>query len=553
MPFKTQLAIGLLVLFAGLPLFAQSPAPAPTRAKDFDKTWAPFFGTEHFAYMAVADPNLDGPLMHRPLDVSSPAGQAAKGANPTGFLADFIEEAKKEKLIEKSLTELTPEGFALGAAPGVDVQKEPAMLFVAPKNPQLEKFIPWVVERYKKKHGADSVKDVSVEGLKGVQLLKSGNTKPVLVLSDKVLLVSNQEPQIANALKRAKDAKDSLGEAKFYQRGRARVGADAAVFAIIDPKPLIDALEKTSTGPGAEQQKAKMAEAKKNFEAIDSLLVQVSAHKDVSHVDLSVLLDPKAPSYEKFKSMATSKGVRSQSFVSADVPAFLNLIRPKDVFATVPAANKAQLEQQLQTLKGQLQVFTGLEFDTDVAPWWGLEIALGLFIPEGAPPEGALIFETTDAKKSQDALDKVVRHVKVSQNREFTEETVEGVVVKTAGQGPQGPQPVNPSVAAAKEFVILGTGPNIVKSILSSKTKLSSVPGFGKLAAAVPVERLGFTLYLKTDVLVKATQNPAGGAPPPNSPNAQFQKLASEVEAVLVGLGWPDDESVRLTVLFDGR
>lgn len=552
MPTKMRLSIGLLALIALIaPVLAQ-PA-TPDRAKNFDAAWTAFFGTEHFAYMAVSDPNIDGPLMHRPLDVASPAGQAAKAANPTGFVGEFVDEAKKDKIIEKSFTELTPEGFAVAAAPGADIQKEPAILFVAPKNPKLEKFYGWVIDRYKKKHGEGSTKELKIEGFAAVELQKSGQAKPVLCLSDKALLISNQESQIAAAIRRAKDNKDTLAGTKYYQRGRARVSADAAVFALIDPKPLIDALEKSASGPQVEQQKAKLAEARKNFEAIEAMLVQVAAAKDASHVDLSVLLDPKAPQFDKFKAMAASKGVRSASFVSAEIPAYMALIRPKDIFATVPEQQKAQLEQQMQTLKGQLQVFTGLEFDTDVAPWWGQEIALTLFTPDGAPPEGALIFETSDAKKSQDALDKVVRHVKVSQNREFTEETVAGVTVKTAGPGPQGPQPVNPSVAAAKEFVILGTGANIVKSILDSKTKLNTAPGFIKLAATVPANKLGFTLYLKTDVLVKATANPQGGPPPPNSPNAQFAKLASEVESVVIGLGWPDEESVRLTVLFNGR
>lgn len=552
MSSKSRLVFAALALVcAVMPALAQSSSAPPGR--DFDAAWTAYYGAEHFVYMAVKNPNIDGPLMHRPLD-SDPGGVSAqaKEGNPAQFLRAFVEDAKKEKIIEANLTELTPDGFALGMAAGADPKKEPAVLMVAPRSAKLAKFYDWVIAHYKKQNGADSVAEVKVEGAPGVKLLKSGKSTPVIVNAPGVFLLSNTEEQIARAIKRARDGKDSLSGARFYKRGRSRVGADAALFVMVDPLPLLGLMEQLGQGPGREENAKKIADAKKNFQAIDVVLVQLSALKEASHVDLSVLLDPASPAYKNFKQLAGTSGVKASNLVGLASPAFLSIIRPADLTGGVAPEHREQLTQQLQSLKGMLQVQTGLEFDKDVAPWWGNEIALTLHVPEGgAPPEGALLFEAKDTKAAQDAVDKVVRHVGVSQNRTFVERKVGESTLKVAEPPPGGqPSPVNPTLGLANGYVVLATGPNVVTAALESKAKLAASPAFARMGAVIPAEKLGIVVYLKTDVLVKA-QGPNANAP--SGPGAQVRKLADEVESVVLGLGWPDEESVRLTVLFNGR
>jgi hypothetical protein len=422
---------------AASPAAAASPgSAAPSR--DFDAALTSYFGPEHFIYMAVKDPNIDGPLMHRPLDSDASAtAPATAGSNPAQFIRDFLEDAKKEKIVEANFTELAPDGFAVGMAPGLDSKKEPAALFVAPKNPRLVKFYDWVVSHYQKKNGADSVKTVTIDGVAGTKFLKNPRGQPVMVLSENALILSNQEDQIARALKRSKEHKDTIATAKFYKRARSRVGADAAMFVMLDPLPLLTLIEQSAPpGPNREEQVKKIADARKNFEAVDALLIQLGAEKAASHVDLSVLLDPASPSYKNFKQLAGLAGVKASSFASAETPAFLAIIRPGDLTAGVAPESRPQLLEQLQSINGMLQVQTGLDFDRDVAPWWGNEIALILHTPEGgAPPEGALIFEAKDPKSAQDAVDKVVRHVGVAQNRTFSDRKVGDVTIKCRPSG----------------------------------------------------------------------------------------------------------------------
>jgi hypothetical protein len=67
----------------------------------------------------------------------------------------------------------------------------------------------------------------------------------------------------------------------------------------------------------------------------------------------------------------------------------------------------------------------------------------------------------------------------------------------------------------------------------------------------VPTDKLGLVLYLRTDVLVKAQAGQP--PPPPGTPPSPMKKLSDEVDTLVVGLGWPDEESVRITVYFNGR
>lgn len=524
-------------------------APSAAPGRDFDAGWTAYFGPDHFLYLAVKNPNIDGPLMHRPLD-QEPIGPVKQGS-PASFFRSFIDDAKKEKIIDAHLTELMPEGFAAGVSPATQPKAEPSVLMVAPKTAQLTKFVEWVVGKYKAKHGADAVAELKVEGQAGFKFLKTDKSQPVIVIAEGAVLMSNTEEAITAALKRAKDPKETVATAKYYKRGRSRVSADAAMFVMIDPMPMLNLIEQSSTGPQGPDQAKKVADAKRNFQAVDSVLVQVSAGKEASHFDLSVLLDPASPAYKNFKLLAGAAGVKASGLAGVDTPAFLSIIRPTDLAGGVAPESRDQLTQQLTSMKGMLQVQTGLEFDRDVAPWWGNEIALLLHVPDGGTPEGALLFESKDAKAAGEAVDKVVRHVGVSQNRKFNDQKVGDVTLKVAAPPEGAPaSPVNPTLGIAQNYVVLATGPNVITNALEAKTKLSAAPGYTRLSSAIPAAKQLIVIYLKTDVLVKA-QGPNANAP--TGPGAQIKKLADEVESIAVGLGWPDEESVRLTVLFSGR
>ena len=530
--------------------------PALAEPVNFDAAWTSYFGPEYFVYAAIKNPRIDGPLMHSPLD-SDPANvpAAAKANNPMQFMRAFLEDAKKDKIVEKNYTELVAEGFAMGVAAAPD-QKEPAAaLFVAPKSQQLIKFDDWVIAAYQKKFGPGSTESVKIEGLTGTKFLKTeGKSQPVLIVADNVVLLGTQEATVAAALKRAKDKKDTIADAKYYKRSRARVGADAAMFVMINPMPIVALIEQSAKGPKTDEQQKKIADAKQNLAAVDSVLLTVGADKAASHVEMSIVLDPASPQTKSFKLLAALSGVKAAGFASASTPAFLGIVRPADLTAGVAEAHRESITQQLTSMKGMLQVQTGLEFDKDVAPWWGSEVGLMLHVPEaggGAPPEGALVFDSKDPKAAQEAIDKVIRHVGVAQNKTFVDRKVGEFTMKTAEPPPGGqPSPVNISLALANGYVVLGTGPTVIDNALSDKNKLSGTPGYQRINAAITPDKLGLVLYLKTDVLVKAQ---AGAPQAPNSPGAQVRKLAEDVDSIVLGLGWPDDESLRIALVFNGK
>jgi len=530
----------LLLVMLSAPVFAQS--------REFDAAWTSYFGPEFFLFIAVKNPSIDGPLMHRPLEADP-----GPNAGPAQFVRSLLEDAKKEKVIDANFAELVPDGFAVGFAPGADPKKGPAGLLVAAKNPHLMKFYDWVITHYQQRNGKDSTEPVKIEGFSGTRFLKNPKGPATMLIGETAILVSNEESAIARALKRNKEGRDSIAGAKFYKRARNRVNGDAAMFVMADPVPFITLAEQSVTGPNRDDQIKKLEDARKNFEAVDAVLLALSAEKSASRVDFSVLLDPSSAAFKNFKALAVKSGVKAGGFAGADTPLLLALIRPGDITGAVAPGYRENFANELMKYKGELQAILGLDYDADVAPWWGSEIALMLALPENATPQGALLFEARDAKAAQAACDKVAKFIQVSQNRMFQEMKVGDASFQVAGPPPGlppgTPSPLNHTLGLAGGFAILASGPDIVQAALDAKAKLAGTPAFTRLATAVPAKNTGGLLYLKTDVLVKMQP----GAPTPGSPALKMKQLADDVDSIAATCGWPDEESVRVTVLFNGH
>ncbi|MBI4860835.1 MAG: DUF3352 domain-containing protein [Candidatus Riflebacteria bacterium] len=322
------------------------------------------------------------------------------------------------------------------------------------------------------------------------------------------------------------------------------------MFAIVEPAPLFDTLTKTLPDP--EQQK-KAAEAKKSLESLDCLVFQVSANPKMTHFDGAAVFTPGSPGFAKLPKIFPAKFIKGAAICPAEMPAFAGLIRPPDLAAAMADAQRDAMNAQFQTLKGMLQAQTGLAYDTDVAPWWGGELDLMLTLPEQGMPELAILFDSLDNKASQETVAKMVKHLKFAQNREFDEKKIGKYTVSVVRPMPQQQQqlPINPSVCALDSFLVIGTGPSVVETIAQADKKLAENRSYKALEGTHNVERMAFSLFVKSELFVKAkamgTQQP--GTPVDNS----VQRFADQVESLLVGLGSPDQETVRLSVIFNAK
>jgi hypothetical protein len=563
--------LALLVMLSGVatPGFGADPklpteaAAAITRATDFDAAWTSYFGSDLAAYVAVRTPNAEGPLIHS--DIDSKALNTVDNPNTPPALTEMskvfkemVEEAKKQKLIKKNLSELVGGGFAIGVGPGDATA--PSAVVICPSSEALVKFEDWTLTRYRKDHGPDSIKDITIEGVKGIQFEKLEKVKPVVLHDGKVFVFANSADVAGKALVLAKSGKNNVASSKAYQRGRSRVSADALAFSIVAPLPMFDLIQK-NTPPSPQNTPEKTKEARASMEHIDSLVFQVVTGAKKTVMSMTGVLNTTDSAFSKFSKMLPTRSLKAATVVDAGIPAFLDLLRPADLSAILDNAQqqqKATVEANLKSVKGQLQAQTGLEYDKDMAPWWGQEIALAVALPPNSPPEGALLLETTDPKATSAAIEKMVGHITSTQGRKFADKTVGAVTVKAAEtvMTPQGPSPVNPVVCTSGNYLILGTSMGIVENILKADAKkLAQTPGFELLASNTGTERTSMVMFVKTDLIAKASQagGPPGqpGGPPPMNP--QLKQLVEEVESVGISIGFPDGESMQLNLLFAGR
>jgi len=525
----------------------------PSRNPEFEKGWIHYFSPDYCLYLAVRNPNIEAPLVTKAISPENLA-KAQEKASGKGMsdlersVVDFADAAKKEKIIEKDLTELISLGLGQGVRPGPK-QDEPRFLAVIPKTEKLCRFYEWAITRYRKEKGPDSLKDTIVEGLVGVSFPKREKSEPVIVQSDKAFLISNHREEISGAVKQAKGGKNHIGSTATYKRARSRVKPETAGFLLINPIPAWDAF-KSSRALNAEQQ-TKLVEARKSLESLDAVLLQLSGNPKVAHVDLSVLMSPGSNAATRLAQVFKPRPIKGIDVVSDDIHAFLSLVRPPDVIAALADDTKEKVSQQLQTLKGTLQMQTGLDYDKDVAPWWGQEFCVAVSLSTNVP-EVALLLESLDPKASQEAITKVVRHLSVTQNREYDERKIGNYTVQVAKPGLQ-PQkvPLNPTLCSMDNMVILASGSAIVESIIRSEKKLGSHPAYAAMKSIIPLDRTMLTFFLRSDLVSKVKGMRPGGPVSPREEAAQ--QFIDQVDAVLFDIGSSDADTIQFSVLINGK
>jgi hypothetical protein len=538
---------------ASPPVSTSAKTDQPSRNMDFEAGWINYFSPDTCVYLAVPAPRIDGPLMRHVLDPEylAKAREKVSGKAMTDLekiVTEYTDAAKKEKIIEKDMIELFALGFAQGLRPGPK-KDEPGFLVVVTKTDKLRRFYEWAVTRYRAEKGPDSLKDVAVEGIGGVTFAKLGKNQPVVVQTDKHFLISNRQEEIAQALKLAKLGKDHLGTTKAYKRARIRVNPKAAGFVLVNPIPTLDVLK--GNYPLDAEQQTKLSEVRNALESLDAVVLQGSGESKIAQLDLLFILGPGSSAATRLAKSFQPKSLKSIDAVPADIHAFLGLIRPQDPTATLAGEMKEKVTQQLQTVKGTLQMQTGLDYDKDVAPWWGQEFGVAVSMSTGVP-EVALLFESLDSKASQDAINKVVRHLSVTQNREFDEKKIGNATIRVVKQGAE-PQksPLNPALCSVNNLVVLASGPGVVEAIVQSEKKLGNHPGYALVKNLIPVDRTMVTFFLRSDLIAKVRNMASGGAASPAT--EATQQLTDQVDSFLVSVGSPDAETILFTALIVGK
>jgi hypothetical protein len=287
---------------------------------------------------------------------------------------------------------------------------EPRVLFVVPQNDQLRAFFPLVLERFKKpdeKGPKREIEEVDVGStVKAVILKDPGATPPPVVLNEQDFFFVATDPKVLkDALEQSKKPAESFASSPAYAKGRAMVQADSAGFMIFSIPEIAKAA--SASAKVTPENKANMDKMLNFAAATTGLVVQVKAKKEASEILMSLVFDPTNAEFKNIQSFLPSRGLKSPGSLAADTSIFLGFLRPGDVLSKMePGPARQQIEGQIKSLQGLLQVNLGLQYDADVVPWWGQEIAIGVQMgANGSVPEVAVLMESTNDEAAQKAID----------------------------------------------------------------------------------------------------------------------------------------------------
>lgn len=552
--------------FLVFPLIAGAiQAQTPDRGA-FDAKTVAFYSKGYVMYVAMQDIMAQGPLMEKAVTDQPGASQLGDtGEVVKKVFEELKKEAIEKKIINDDLRELFSAGFSMGLMPPAKADSdEPRVLFVVPQNDKLKQFFPLVLERFKKNDKGTKGEIVEVDvgaPTKAVILKDPGAQPPPVVLSqDDFFFVATDPEVLKEALLQAKKTEDGFASTSAYTKGRTMVQSDAAGFMVFSIPEIAKAA--SASAKVTPENKVNMDRMLNFAQACSALLVQVKAKKEASEILMSLVFDPTNAEFKNIQGYLPSRGLKSPANLGADSAFYLAFLRPGDVVGKMePGPSRQQIEGQLKSLQGLLQVNLGLQFDADIAPWWGQEMAVAVNMGGGGMPEVAVMVESTNDEAAQKAIDKAVNHLTYTKNQKFQEVKIGDVVVKQALPPPLPPEAAGnpqaqngplPALCRIPGFMVLATGTGVLDKILTSKDKLATNPDFQRLGATVNAQTLALAIYFNTRFLdgLPMFNQPVNPQDPQAKNVEQLKKIKEQVGSILIGMGTSTPEILNLSLIF---
>ncbi|MEW6573254.1 MAG: DUF3352 domain-containing protein [Bacillota bacterium] len=187
-----------------------------------------------------------------------------------------------------------------------------------------------------------------------------------------------------------------------------------------------------------------------------------------------------------------------------------NFKRIKDIYLEIPEVKRA-----IDDLKQELKDDFSLDFEADIKPWLGRELAVVVPYIESPNPfddENAFLFAiaTKDVKKTAACMEQLRRHEEEERSSYFSRKTYEGVEIYVEPD-------VSPPVvyAITKGFLLLSNDEGLVCSTIDrlkrkNKETLIKNEKYKEVLAKLPKSRAGM-VYLDHDYLNRVVSSDGGG------------------------------------------
>ncbi|MBI3893095.1 MAG: DUF3352 domain-containing protein [Candidatus Wallbacteria bacterium] len=510
---------------------APAAGPAATAsAERFDREWAPHFAAGVLAYGAVKNLGFYSPTFGGAADPKAIRDFRARIAGQTRGVkfADWLQEINDllldRKLVQVSFIELFEEGFAFGVEHEPEQKdSEPEMTLVAPATAKVKAFVE-AFEQQASKSGEVVRKELAGGKLTTI----CQKARPAALswwIGPKVFVAGSDPARVEAALGRAAKGAGTVATAPGYLQAAGRLDPDAVALLVLNPARMAENLKAEQPAPPpappapagvdpAAMAAAMAANAHPQQRVLDTLSnlntlwAQLVYRDSQSHLDFHLGFDPAGTAFPMLAAGASDKPLASPGLPPVNNPVFVAAALPKG--DAVPKGDAAAVEaaESSRQMKVSAAMMLGLNYEMDVAPWLGREIAATV-LWDVKFPQLAVMIAADDPEACKKAMNRVAANFKGK--LAFEEKAVGDQKLYVAVQ-PGKPQ-VTPAWAVADGFLILATGQQVVEGLLDAPQKLKDSPGFAGLYSVMKSDRLQFAGFLSTDVLERLAEMGAGEPP----------------------------------------
>jgi hypothetical protein len=349
--------------------------------------------------------------------------------------------------------------------------------------PALQKYIDEVVLPLLERSGGWEVETSDVGGVKATSAQHGGIAEVAIrwAVKQGVLVVAFDEDTLGDMLDAlGGDIGDSLETNERFAAARRRVGP-ADYFAYVDIGAIIDEARRQAVEVGWEDE----------HDESMALVTVVTGFRRFETGAMGMAFTPQGvlttmfcggegPQGGVFGALARpAPPLKSLAYIPADTGLFVavNAGSPKELlqeFLDVVAAYEEAMDDdwgyldEYQDALREIEDVIGMDLDEEVLPAFGGEVVVASGVPDtlAVPPAVAMI-EIKDKAAAAKVVAKVLALIEelAAEDVKLTKMTFEGVEITTISANPM----VTPSVAIVGDFLVVGTHPNAVKKIITTK------------------------------------------------------------------------------------
>lgn len=470
----------------------------------------------------------------------TPVATATAASSTTQPLAAWLEDINRSLAskgeVRESFVEIVDGSLALAFGAPSEAGDPVRALFVVSRGGRFSKRVmQWARDQGSEaetRHTTSRLEDGILH-----ELQREGRRQPLLILTtESHLLLSGTREVVEAASKAHGSSHDKLSRTPLYRKALAAMSREAAVVAVTDPSLL------RRTARDALSRKSGLVAAQPGtvLQFVESLGAQLLPGRPVTRVELLALVDTGSPIYPLLETSLPAEDPVAPGVVPAEVPFFMDVLLRLSEESELPRDSDEVLKKlrELKAARQALVSLIGLNWNLDIDPWVGNEVALAV-LWDTRLPQVALMVRTRDEEAAAGAIRGVLSNfrgkVELLEDRLLSHPVTRLKILSMPS--------LHPLFATLKGFLVLASGPEIVEGLIDDRPRLADDTAFSTIYSTRGTRRLQVAAHMDPDLLRRVEQ----ASPPART--AALKPLRESLEAVSFAGGLTHPGVYRATLV----